>query len=71
MVSSSCETSLLNGSIQETKFAEDIVTECLTTTCAECKGEYVNPVLRHKFLCHCVCHETITTHHKQGDLNIL
>jgi hypothetical protein len=71
MASNSFDTTLLKGSIQETGFTEDIVTECLTARCSECKGEYVNLVLRHKFVCRCACHKTITAHHKREDLNIL
>lgn len=70
MASNSFDITLLKGSIQETEFTEDIVTECLAR-CSDCKGEYVNFVLRHKFVCHCICHKTTTLHHQQGELNIL
>ena len=57
MLSKPYITPLLERSIPETEFKVDIVTECLTTTCSECKGEYVNLVFSHKFLCTCKCHK--------------
>jgi hypothetical protein len=56
MVSSHYAAPILEHSIPEPEFKVDIVTVCLTTTCSECNGEYVNVVLRHKFVCKCECH---------------
>jgi hypothetical protein len=40
MASNSLDTTLLKGSIQETDFQDDIVTESLTARCPEFRGEY-------------------------------
>jgi hypothetical protein len=56
MITSNYATPTLEHSIPDAEFKIDIVTVCLTTSCSECKGEYVNVVLRHKFVCRCECH---------------
>jgi len=37
--------------------SEDIVTQCLTAECKNCRGSYVNEILNHRFLCRCSCHQ--------------
>jgi hypothetical protein len=68
MDDNSYDTSVSKGSIGEPcHFREDIVTGCLTATCSECKGEYVNLVLHHKFVCLCSCHRIIRINKQQLD----
>ena len=42
--------------VVDTSLTTDVVTCCLTKTCAECPGSYINKVLEHAWLCHCRCH---------------
>jgi hypothetical protein len=35
-----------------------IITKCLTRTCEECTGSYINKILNHKFICRCSCGHT-------------
>jgi hypothetical protein len=37
-------------------FQTDIVTHCLTDSCTECTGSYVNEDLQHRWICNCKCH---------------
>jgi len=42
--------------IQQNKgFNDIIVTECLTPTCEECTGSYLNKILNHRLICRCSC----------------
>ena len=43
---------------QNKGFKSIIVTECLTYTCRECTGSYINKILNHRLICRCSCGHT-------------
>lgn len=45
-----------SSSMKLSELHTDTVSTCLTDDCKDCTGSYINELLGHKLLCHCLCH---------------